>query len=159
MTKIAKLRHRVQIESFTETEGSGYTTNKVFTPIMTVFAECMPVSGYVTFMAQQIGQNITHKFMMRWQPYVTSENWILMDGRRFRIRSVKNYLEKNRFLELMCEEMFFAYDEFRVSENAVGDPLRWPVEFGVALCMCTDNINLYPSTYLLLTDKFVFVRE
>ena len=159
MSNIGRLRHRMQIQTYSETQDYQSGTIKTWTSIATVFAEIIPSHGYATFNAAQVENLVTHKIIIRYQPYITSENWLLMNSRRFRIRSIKNLLERNRFLELYCEEVFFAIDEFEVDVNTVEDHLRWPVDFGVAVCLCADVMNQDPSTYLLLTDKFVFWRN
>lgn len=122
--KIARLRHRIEIQTYTETQDDTISTIKTWNTIMTVWAEIQSVSGYVTYLTQQIDEKVTHKFIIRYQPYITSENWILMDSRRFRIRSVTNYLEKNRFLELACEEVFLAQEYFQAGVNKVAEPLE-----------------------------------
>jgi SPP1 family predicted phage head-tail adaptor len=123
MTNIANLRHRVQIQKYTETQDNQSGTVKTWTTLMTVFAEVKSVTGYVTFNSQQIEEKITHTIRIRWQSGITSENWLLMNSRRFRIRNVQNLFEKNRFLILMCEEVFYASTSFEVNDNSIGDPL------------------------------------
>jgi len=123
--KISRLRHRVELQRYNEVQDSGHGTIKTWTTFDTVFAMIESVKGYVTFQTQQIEEKITHKITIRYHDYVTSENWILMNSRRFRIRNVENLLEKNRFLVLLCEEVFHARDYFRVGVNAVGDALEF----------------------------------
>ncbi len=122
--EIGKLRQRVQIQTYSEIQDATFKTLKTFTTIATVFAEIKPVKGYVTFDTKQIDQTVTHKVTIRYQPYITSENWLYMNSRRFRIRSVRNIDERNRYLELLCEEDSLAFDNFEVNDEAAGDPLR-----------------------------------
>lgn len=124
MSNIGRLRHRMQIQSYSEIQDSTHGTLKTWTTLYTVFAEIVPVKGYTTFDTQQINEAITHKITIRWQPYITSELWLLKDSRRFRIRNVRNLLETNRFLEMLCEEVFYGFDEFVVGADAVEQPLR-----------------------------------
>lgn len=123
MSNIGRLRHRVQIQSYSEVQDSTHGTIKTWTTLYTVFAEIVPVKGYTTFDTQQINEAVTHKITIRWQPYITSELWLLKDSRRFRIRNIRNLLERNRFLEMLCEEVFYGLDEFVVDTDAVEQPL------------------------------------
>lgn len=124
MTNIARLRHRMQLQTYSEIQDDTHKTLKTWTTLSTVFAEIVPVKGYTTFNTQQIEQTITHKITIRYQDFITSELWLLMNSRRFRIRNIRNILERNRFLEMLCEEVFFASDDFTVDSDAVEQPLR-----------------------------------
>jgi SPP1 family predicted phage head-tail adaptor len=121
--KISRLRHRIQLQKYAEIQDNNTGTIKTWTTFATVFADIEPVKGYVTFDTQQIDETVTHKITIRFYPAITSENWILMNSRRFRIRNVVNMLEKNRFMVLLCEEVFHASEPFLVSANAIGDAL------------------------------------
>jgi SPP1 family predicted phage head-tail adaptor len=121
--EIGKLRHRVQIQSYSEMQDSTHKTLKTWATTHTVWADINPVKGLVTFDTKQIGEGVTHKIIIRYQPYITSENWVYFNSRRFRIRLVLNIQERNRFLELLCEEDSFAFSHFEADENAAGDSL------------------------------------
>jgi SPP1 family predicted phage head-tail adaptor len=127
MSKIGNLRHRIQLQTYTEMQDSYAGTLKTWTTLMTMFAEIVSVKGYVTFQTQQIEEKTTHRITIR-DPrpelIVTSELWILMESRRFRIRNVQNLFEKNRFLVLTCEEVFHAQQPFIVNSSTVGQPLE-----------------------------------
>lgn len=121
--EIGKLRHRVQIQSYSETQDATHRTYKTWTTVLTVWADIEPVKGLVTFDTKQIGEGVTHKITMRYQEYVTTERWIYFESRRFRIRAVRNLQERNRFLELLCEEDSLALDNFETDIDRVGNPL------------------------------------
>lgn len=106
MISIGELRKRVAIQTYTETESGTYKTSKVWVTVVTVFGQLSPVSGLTAIDTMQIGQKVTHKVYIRFYPNVTSENWLLIEGRRFRIRTVINIEELNQFLELLVEEAF-----------------------------------------------------
>jgi len=124
MTSIGSLRHRMQIQTYKETHSGNHDTNRVWTTIQTVYASIKNAKGTVTFGLQQIEQNITHKITIRYIPNVTTENWLLMESRRFRIRDVTDVIEKKRFLILSCEEVFIAQDAFVTGSDSTGEPLR-----------------------------------
>jgi SPP1 family predicted phage head-tail adaptor len=123
--EIGRLNQRVQIQAYKETQqlGSAFT-NKEWTTIKTVWCLMEPVKGLVQIDTAQVDKGVTAKVIMRYQPYITTEHWLYMQGRRFRIRTVRNLDEVNRFLELLCEEVYLAVDGFEVDQSAVGDALN-----------------------------------
>lgn len=123
--KIGELRQRVEIQIYNEIQDDAAGTIRTWSTVITVFAKVEAVKGNVTFLSQQIDEKITHKIKIRWQPFgaVTSENWILMNSRRFRIRNVQNPDERPLFLVLLCEEVFYGDVPFQTGVNSTGDPL------------------------------------
>lgn len=123
--KIGNLRHRVELQTYKEAQDAYHGTYTTWTTIRTLSAAIESVKGYITFDTQQINETITHKIMIRFQPdlVITSENWLLMNSRRFRIRNVQNLFEKERFLVLLCEEVFHAQQPFETGLSHTGDPL------------------------------------
>ncbi len=122
--EIGRLNNRVQIQSYTETQDDTSFTNRIWTTVYTVWADITPVKGNVMFDSKQVGANVTHKIIIRYQDYITTENWVYFDSRRFRIRFVRNLDERNRFIELLCEEEGFALTNFTADTDTAGEPLR-----------------------------------
>jgi SPP1 family predicted phage head-tail adaptor len=121
--KIGRLRHVIALQDYSEIQDSMNGTIRKWVTTQQVFAEIIPKKGYINFMNQQLETATTHEITIRYQPYITSEKWIQFQNRRFRIRNVTNLLEKNRFLILKCEEVFYAEEYFEVGQASVGDPL------------------------------------
>ena len=71
--RIGDLRHRIQLQRYTEKEDSGHGTIKTWETIATVYANIIPVNGLVTFDTQQIDKKITHKIIIRYYPYISAE--------------------------------------------------------------------------------------
>lgn len=103
---IGLLKHNVAIQTYTEGELSAYKTNKTWTSIAIVKGKLETVNGLITMDTMQINQKITHKVYIRYYPNLTTEHWLLINLRRFRIRSIINKWELNKLLELFCEEVF-----------------------------------------------------
>ncbi len=122
--EIGQLRVRLTIQTFTETQDDTHRTRKVWADYKIVWAKIEPVKGLVMLDTKQVGVGVTHKVWIRYLPHITTEKWILFDSRRFRIRAVRNLDERNRFLELLCEEEMIALDNFEASVDAVENPLR-----------------------------------
>lgn len=123
--EIGRFNSRVKIQRYSESQQAGTEkTNKDWTTIATVWCDIQPVKGLVTFDTMQIDKTVTTKIFMRYRDYITTELWLYYDSRRFRIRSVRNIDERNRFLELLCEEDSLAIHEFEADIDRVGEPLR-----------------------------------
>lgn len=124
---IKKLNLRVTFTTYGEVEevdGSG--TYKTWQDIATVWAHVKPVKGLVRFDTKQIGEEITHKVITRFfnDPNITTEHWIRFRDKHFRIRSVTNVDEANRYYEFMCMEDSELADYFEANIDAAGDPLE-----------------------------------
>ena len=104
--RLGELRQRVEIQTLSETPDIGTSLTPVYTKVAIVWAKVEDVKGITKFSTFQIDPAITHRITIRYRSGVTTENWILYDGRRFRIRSVADRFERGRFLFLDCEEAF-----------------------------------------------------
>lgn len=103
--KTGHLRHRIALQTYAEAPTGSYDTSKTWTTIASFWGIVEPVKGLVYFDTKQIGEGVTHKITVRYNPAypISTEHWLLYDGRRYRVRSVVNTLERDRFLELLCE--------------------------------------------------------
>lgn len=130
MSNIGRLRHRVTIQKYSEVQDESFQTIPVWTNVTTAWAQIEAVKGRVYFYGQQVDETITHKILIRYQSSninITSELWLLFHNRRFRIRAVKNLLERNRFIELACEEVFLAQSDFASGSGTANEPLNQPI--------------------------------
>jgi SPP1 family predicted phage head-tail adaptor len=101
---IGALRHRTQILIRSETPDGGYGTSEIFTELVTVWAQFIPLSGLKRYEAQSYGADITHKVLMRYRGDVTDRHWLLWNQRRFQIKTFRYLNEKTAWLELMVQE-------------------------------------------------------
>lgn len=85
-------------------EGEADYTHTFTNPI-TVWA-CIDTSTGKEFFddINQETKNITHTFYIRYRSDVTSDIWIDWLDRKFKIVSIENMDERNRFLKLYCSE-------------------------------------------------------
>ncbi len=100
----AKMRHRVDIQSLTETTDDQGGFTKAWATDATVWAEIVPMKGYERFQAQQTQTPLTHKVTMRYRTGVTTAHRLLYGSRVFGIKEVINVDERGSFLELKCIE-------------------------------------------------------
>lgn len=124
--EIGRLSHRIVIANYYENMIPNSSANyKYFEEVYTVWAKIQDNGGTVYFNNAQVGANITHKIFIRYQDYITTENWIIWQGRLFRIRATTDIWERHRWLSLDCEEVGYQVFGFIVGSNAMGDPLGY----------------------------------
>jgi SPP1 family predicted phage head-tail adaptor len=121
---VGKLRHRMDLQYYTETQDATYRTLKRWITVARIWGEIEPVKGLVTFDTKQMNETVTHKITIRYRESITTENWLYMDSRRFRVRFVRNLKETNRYLELLCEEDGYAMQNFETEISTVEEPIR-----------------------------------
>lgn len=100
-----QLRHRISIYALTQEPdgGGGYTTEWV--EYAQPMARVKPLSGTESLVAMQLEAAITHDIVIRYRTDVTPEDKIVLaTGRELNIVSVINVEERDRWLELRCEE-------------------------------------------------------
>lgn len=101
---IGTLRHRVTIQSETRTaDGAGGFT-LTWADVATVWGAVEPLKGMERLRAQQIEAPVTHSVTIRHRTDVSTKERIKFGTRLFNIRDVINPDERDRWLELLCEE-------------------------------------------------------
>lgn len=69
-----------------------------------VWASIRPLSGRELWQAQQVQADVTHSVRLRYRSGVDATMELDLQGRRLRIVAVLNIEERNRTLELLCQE-------------------------------------------------------
>ena len=100
---IGKLRHRIEIQSYTTVREGGQNV-KTWSTRETLWAWVRPMSGREKMNAQQVAAEITHKILIRYYDSLAPTNRIKFGGRYFDINFIADYDEKNEFMEIMCTE-------------------------------------------------------
>ena len=102
--RLGTLRHRVtlQQEARVADGGGGFTVT--WQDVATVWARVAPIRGEEALVHRQLEDAITHKVTMRYRAGVTAAMRLVHNGRVFNIREVLDLDERNRILELRCEE-------------------------------------------------------
>lgn len=105
---VADLRHKVTIQTLTETaDGSGGFASS-WADTASVWAKITPASGYERAQGQQLEAVITHKIIIRYRAGITTKQRIKYGARYFAITSVINLDEADRFLQIMAAESTMA---------------------------------------------------
>jgi SPP1 family predicted phage head-tail adaptor len=103
--RAGRLRHRIKIQEYTESQNTYGEVTKNWTDYATVWATFEPIKGKEFWESQQINAEITTKVTMRYLAGVKSKMRILLGTRIFEIDSVINPEERNRELQLLVKEM------------------------------------------------------
>ena len=102
--RTGRLRHRVKIQDYTESQNTFGETTKTWTDYATVWAAIEPVKGREFWESQQVNAEITTKITMRYLAGIKPKMRILYGIRIFEIDSVINPDERNRELQLLVME-------------------------------------------------------
>jgi SPP1 family predicted phage head-tail adaptor len=98
------LRHTatLQREQRVPDGGGGYALSWI--AVVTLRVEVEPLSGRERLHAGQLESSVTHRVTARWRSGITAGMRLLFRSRPLNIRTVINIEERDRWLELMCEE-------------------------------------------------------
>ena len=102
--RAATLRHRVILQSAAVSADSGGGASTVWSDDATLWASIEPLKGTERLTAQQLESRLTHRVRLRHRIGVTTAMRVKFGARIFNIRAVINPDERNRLLELLCEE-------------------------------------------------------
>lgn len=104
---IGELRHRLTIQTENPVaDGGGGQGDPWASPVTvaTVWGRVEPLSGSEGLRAMQLEDRVTHRVTIRYRKGITASQRIKFDSRLFNIRAVINVGERNRWLQLLCEE-------------------------------------------------------
>lgn len=99
-----KLRHRVEVQSTTETVDAHGGVVRTWTTDATRWASIEPLRMRESFEAQQIEAKISHRIIMRHYPSLVSSQRILHGARVFNIHSIRNIEERDIMTEVLAME-------------------------------------------------------
>ncbi len=104
---LGSLRHRLVIQAERSTsDGGGGQSDPWADPVIiaTVWGKVEPLTGAERLRAMQIEDRFRHRIIIRHRPGITPAMRIVFGSRVFNIRAAINREERDRFLELLCEE-------------------------------------------------------
>ena len=106
-TKQARdLNHLIVIEKKEHVKDAiGGENDDVWTEFAKAYAKITPLSGKEFLSANATQNAVTHRIIIRFISGVKAEMRVLHNGRYFNIIAPRNFFEKKKWLELMCEEL------------------------------------------------------
>jgi len=102
--RAGKLRHKVEIQSYTATSDSMGGTTEVWATVETVWAQVQPLSSREYFQQQQIQSQATHRVTLRYTSNVNHKSRLLFGSRYLYVQSIRNIEEIGDKMELLCSE-------------------------------------------------------
>ena len=98
------MRHRVVIQTVTQTPdgAGGFTEN--WTTAATVWASIQPANGRERWVAGQMETHVTHRIECRYNSAITTAMRILWGARVFDVVEVLNIEERNILMRIMAVE-------------------------------------------------------
>lgn len=105
--KASDFRHDIVIQSPRENRDAGGGFGDPWADPIKVAAaraKIQPLRGNERLRAMQLEDTVTHRITMRYRAGITAKMRVKFGARLFNIRAVIDPEERNRFLELMCEE-------------------------------------------------------
>ena len=102
--RAGKLRHKITIQYYTESQNSYGEMTKTWSDYATVWASIEPIMGREFWESQQINAEVTAKITIRYLADINPKMRVKYGSRIFEIISVINPEEKNRELQLMVKE-------------------------------------------------------
>ena len=104
--RAGRLRHRVQIQAWSETRDThGGVTETWEDPGTPRWASVEPLQGREQWFAEQTEATVSHRIRMRGGASITPKDRIAWDGRVFQVEVIKDTAERRIELELMCREV------------------------------------------------------
>jgi len=100
-----RLRHRIIIQSLTETVGNYGGVDTIWATAKIVWARITPLAAEELVYHDKLGMRATHKVFIRYYSAI-QPNWRILYGTRiFKIQSIRNIEELNKEQVLLCEEI------------------------------------------------------
>ena len=99
------LKHKIEIQSLTETSNDFGETVEVFSTFKIIKASITPIAGKEYFSSKQVNAQVTHKIECRYVPSVLPTMQIVFGTRVFSIESITNIREANKTLQIMATEV------------------------------------------------------
>lgn len=103
--RAGKLRERIAIQQYTETQNEIGEPVKTWGTFASVWAAIIPLSGDEFFSSGQRNARVTHRIEIRARAGVTAKMRVSHKTRVFRIEAVLNVEERDREMHLMSEEL------------------------------------------------------
>jgi len=99
-----RLRHRITIQSPTETQDTYGEPVPTWSTYLTAWASVEPIKGREYWESQQINAEVTHKIIMRYRSGLNPKMRVSWGNRTFNIHSILNEYERDNKLTLMVTE-------------------------------------------------------
>jgi SPP1 family predicted phage head-tail adaptor len=100
--RAGRLRHRVNLQSYTETQDSTGHPSKSGSTFATVWADIQPLRGSEDREAQRLTGSQQFKITIRYNSAIDIKSKVVEGSDTYEINSISDYREIHRFMELTC---------------------------------------------------------
>jgi len=104
MVCLGDMIHRIAINTRTQTVPIAVPGqySETFVKVLDVWAFIETVKELEMFDSSNVSHVVSHKMIIRWLPYLTSEYWIKYKNEYYKIVSMQDMENENRFQLLFC---------------------------------------------------------
>lgn len=102
--KIGDLRHRIDLQSYTDYIDIYGKPDRSWTTYATVWAQITPTSSSESINGLQLNASTTHAVLIRYREDVQANHRVLFGSRVLNIQGVRNLDETNIATGLTCQE-------------------------------------------------------
>lgn len=99
-----KLRHRIKLQRQEYVSDGGGGQEVTWFTYAHPLAWIRPLSGNEGLMGLQVQDSVTHDIIIRYRSGVKAAHRVVYDGREFNVKAALNLEERDRWIELRCEE-------------------------------------------------------
>lgn len=105
-----ELNRRVTIRRWTDTANAAFGIDQAFDAGIDRWAKMQPVSGAAFWGSKQTGEEITHRFWLRWgtgtkPEEITGQHVIDYQNRRYRVMRSSDLGNAQRFTMIECKDL------------------------------------------------------
>jgi len=100
-----KLIHKISIEKKLESKNSIGELTQEWTEFAPAYAEVKPITGREFLSGLATNNSVTHRVIIRYIADMKPNMRVKHKNRYFNIEAVRDFFEKQKWLELMCKEI------------------------------------------------------
>lgn len=101
---LGRMRHKVIIQSKSATSDGAGGSSIEWKGTNEIWAHVKPMSERENFKGMQLEESKTYEITVRYRTGVTAGQIIKFGERLFNIKQVRNRDERNKYLDILCEE-------------------------------------------------------
>lgn len=102
---VGELNRLVTIRRWQDVPNAAFGVDQTFDAGVQVWAKVEPVAGAIYYGTKQTGENVTHRFVIRYRIGITAEHVVEYAGVRYRIQRVSDMNDARRFTVIEAQEL------------------------------------------------------
>lgn len=102
--RAGKIRHRIEVQTATETQDAYNQPTAVWATAVTLWGSIEPLSGRELLAADEVKGEVTTRVRMRYDANITPKARLKHGGRYWDIAAVMNREDRDAEVEVLCRE-------------------------------------------------------